>query len=264
MKKFKLLFLLAMPAILGGCIKYNGLDPTKKGGSSSGGGDQGQQGGDGSGDQTQSEVTVYLSLSKIGLYNGEKGNNIQEKFLENAITLTAAPGSTLPGSDVITSTNTNAEFVSWLCYEGKGAPTEYTTVPNENGKILYANFAASDERESEEDTEDSYVFTLNTALENGDGNWNTDNASIYAHVFNDTENEDILLTKSSDSYFTFTLDKDMSYTGVVFVRMEGGAELNWETKWNQTVDLEFDLNYREAQITNWDAGEGKSGVRWVR
>ena len=56
----------------------------------------------------------------------------------------------------------------------------------------------------------------------------------------------------------------MSYTGVVFVRMEGGADLNWDTKWNQSIDLEFDLNYREAQITNWDAGEGKSGVRWVR
>jgi len=279
MKKFKsALFLLMFPALLCGCVKYNGLskDGSIPGGGGSQGGDDegggsgggggGGEGGGGGGEVTPTNVTVYLALTSIGLYQGAKGNNIEAKFLENAIEYTALSGSELPGSDVVTSSNKSAVFVSWFCYEGKGAPTVYTKVPSESGKILYANFTATDEKpDIDGDDDESYVYTLNTQVENGDGNWNVDNAIFYAYMFNnESDSTTVLLSKVSDSYYSFSVSKDHTYKTVVFVRMAAGSSFSWDSKWNQTHDLDFDSSYREAQITSWDVGENKSGVKWVR
>lgn len=279
MKDFRFLLLLVAPALLSGCIKYNGI-PQNKG--NKGQDQSGDQGGDDSGDHGDgdhgagdhggdddsqpTEVTTYLVLSSIGLYNGNKGNDIEAKFLENAVEYTALSGSELPGKDVITSSTRTSVFVNWLCYEGTGAPTVYTTVPKVSGKILYANFSATEERpDIDTEDEDTYVYTLNTKVEDGNGNWNGDSACFYAYMYNsDSDNTSVALEKVSDSYYKFSVDKDHTYKSVVFVRMPAGSSFSWETKWNQTVDLDFDSAYTEAQITCWDAGEGKCGVRWVR
>lgn len=88
-------------------------------------------------------VTTYLVLTQVGLYEGAKGEDVAEKFLENTITYEAEAGSALPGSDKITATS-GATFDGWVAYEGTGALTKYTTVPNENGKVLYAYFTGGD------------------------------------------------------------------------------------------------------------------------
>ena len=84
------------------------------------------------------QVTVYLNLGAIGLYEGQPGQEYPEKFLENAIKLVAAPGTDLPGADKITSTS-GATFSNWMLYEGGGAPTRYDKVPDFDC-ILLANF----------------------------------------------------------------------------------------------------------------------------
>ncbi len=86
-----------------------------------------------------SEVTIYLNLGEIGLYNGEKGQEYPDMFLENAIKLDTTVGAALPGKDVITSTS-GAVFNNWMAYEGEGAPTKYETAPGFNNKILLADF----------------------------------------------------------------------------------------------------------------------------
>lgn len=86
-------------------------------------------------------VTAYLVLSPIGKYQGEKGQDYPDLFLENTIKLDAPVGSELPDSnDVTTIASSQGTFASWVRYDGLGAPSKYTTVPNENGAILYANF----------------------------------------------------------------------------------------------------------------------------
>ena len=92
------------------------------------------------GPKAQSEHVTYLVLSKVGRYSG--GDVVAKDdtlFLENFIKFTGAGGTALPGKDVISATS-GAEFVSWVAYEGTGALTEYTEVPMQSGKILYAYF----------------------------------------------------------------------------------------------------------------------------
>ena len=89
---------------------------------------------------TGTDVTVYLDLGSIGLYKGQKGQDIPEKFLENAIAFQGKAGETaLPGASDVTSTS-GATFVSWVYYAGGGAPTAYDKVPLYDGIVLLANF----------------------------------------------------------------------------------------------------------------------------
>lgn len=86
-------------------------------------------------------VTTYLVLSPIGEYQGEKGQDYPDLFLENTIKYDAPVGSELPNSnDVTTIASSQGAFASWVRYDGLGAPSKYNAVPNENGAILYANF----------------------------------------------------------------------------------------------------------------------------
>ena len=90
-------------------------------------------------------VTTYLVLSAVGQYSGpaKVEAKLPEKFLENVIVFEAEAGSALPGKDQISATS-GAEFLSWVCYEGLGAPSVYEKVPEESGKILYAYFEGGD------------------------------------------------------------------------------------------------------------------------
>ena len=92
----------------------------------------------------QADHTTYLCLSSIGTYTGAETveADIPEMFLENTIVFHGAVGSALPTKAEVKSTS-GAIFKSWVAYEGEGAPREYTTVPAQNNKILYAYFVSS-------------------------------------------------------------------------------------------------------------------------
>lgn len=87
------------------------------------------------------DITVYLVLSKIGLYENNPGTKIEKYSIENAIAYNTKVGDPLPGADKVTSTS-GATFVSWVKYDGNGAPTKYETAPNKNNQILYVNWSS--------------------------------------------------------------------------------------------------------------------------
>ena len=95
--------------------------------------------------QTQDDAfapnIAYLVLGKNGLYNGEKGENIAELFLENTVVYSGAPGDALPSADAITSTSSDVVFETWIRYDGEGKPTPYSKVPNDSNAILYAFYS---------------------------------------------------------------------------------------------------------------------------
>lgn len=91
-----------------------------------------------------SSVSTYLVLSSIGLYQGQRGTNYTDLFLENTIRYDAQAGSLLPTrNDISTIASSQGVFASWVRYEKTGAPVNYTNVPNEDGAILYAYYVNS-------------------------------------------------------------------------------------------------------------------------
>ena len=87
------------------------------------------------------EVTTYLVIGENGRYNGEAGKDIASLYLEYTVEFVAKVGEPLPTATEITSTVEGSTFKYWQCYEGNGALTQYTTVPNARGKILYAYYS---------------------------------------------------------------------------------------------------------------------------
>ena len=157
MKK-KVLFLLVPMLLLGlvGCVKYNGqpkssskekvtpssaepvnysIEPSTPPAPH----------GAGEGETVPPDVTsvkVYLVFGENGLYQGQPvATNNADLFLEHVKEITAAVGSDLPGKDVVTSSVEGSTFVAWTAYNNDGKLTEYTKVPNVDGKILYASFS---------------------------------------------------------------------------------------------------------------------------
>ena len=146
MKKLRLLTALFATLLLTGC--NGGEQP----GSNSGGASN-PSGGDVSTstpgpDSSQSalpegaDVIIYLDLSKIGLYEGKKGQDYPEVFLENAIKLETKVGQALPGADKVTCSTSGIKFKGWMHYDGDGAPTKYEKAPGYNNFVLLANFGA--------------------------------------------------------------------------------------------------------------------------
>ena len=157
MKK-KVLFLLVPMLLVGltGCVKYNGqpkssskekivpsssepinnsIEPSTPPAPH----------GAGEGETVPPDVTsvkVYLVFGENGLYEGSAVNDkVADKFLEHTKEITAAVGSDLPGKDKVTSSVSGSTFVAWTAYNNDGKLTEYTKVPNVDGKILYASFS---------------------------------------------------------------------------------------------------------------------------
>ena len=218
------------------------------------------------------DVTVYLVLSSVGLYNGKKGDDIPSMNLENTVALVLAIGSDLPGKDVVTHSYGSAEFDYWAAYDGAGAPTVYTKVPAVNNKVLYAQFVANGQTPVTptpdpdptipEDTE-TWSFTLITNFTGG--NWSDANADIYAYAWDDKNNFKVSKgAKVDNNTFTFTILA--SKTKVLFVRMPNGIAFtgsNWDDKWNQTQDLDIDHTKSAAQISNWDGSNTNPNVTWT-
>lgn len=136
------------------------------------------------------DVLTYLVLTKVGVYHGEEvAGDIEDMYLENAIEYYAAPGSPLPGADKVTTIDdSEGVFSSWIAYEGKGAPTRYTTVPNKQFTVLYAYF----EKDSAEPKTLSSLtyegeFTKTTYnLDDGE-TFSSEGVTIYANFSDDSK-----------------------------------------------------------------------------
>lgn len=172
-------------------------------------------------------VTTYLVLSPIGLYEGEKGQDYPDLFLENAIKFDAPVGSELPDSnDVKSIASSQGTFVSWVRYDGLGSPSKYTTVPNENGAILYANFKnlhlslvsltlsgtptkASYDIESGENIFDSTGLTIMATF--------SDDSTLNVTSSVDWESLQVGMTSIKGSYTYAEITKTITVTGIEVV-----------------------------------------------
>lgn len=224
------------------------------------------------------KVKIYLCLSSIGLYKGQAGVSIADKFLEYAVEFEGLPGDPLPGAQEITTSTGAGTFVCWNVYEGAGAPTVYTTIPAVNGKILYANFSATgggggggggDTPVESQTTQ--FFFKAQTDLGGGEViDWAADNVNIVAYVWGGLGNKFIPLTTSDRQ--TFTLDVDLNlYQYVIFTRMNPTGDISWDSVYNKTIDLSFTEELKYCEITCWhiaavgdeDPETTPSGARWV-
>lgn len=220
------------------------------------------------------DVTVYLVLSSVGLYNGQKGDTIIEKHLENTIAYIGQVGSDLPGASVVTHSYGSATFDSWVAYDGAGAPTVYTKVPAVNNKILYAQFVPNGQTPVTpdptpdptipEDTE-TINYTLKTNFTGG--NWSNDNAKIQVYCWDNNSNNRLYTCNKVDND-TFTFTALASYTSCLFLRMASTTTFdpqNWDKTllWNQSADLAFVSGKTTAQIGGWGEYGGKSPVSWI-
>lgn len=148
--------------------------------------------------------TVYLVLGAVGRYNGEKGQEFPDLFLENTIKLDGKVGDDLPSSE-ITATS-GATFTNWVAYEGTGAPKVYTTLPGIKDKILYAQFDGGSGTNI--DPENSVVISIDANV-----------ATAYCYAWNDSQEQNAAwpgeaMTKGSGNRFTYSLNK--KYTHVIF------------------------------------------------
>ena len=218
------------------------------------------------------DVTVYLVLSSVGLYNGKRGDTIVDKNLENTIAYIGQVGSDLPGKDVVTHSYGSATFDSWVAYDGAGAPTVYTKVPAVLNKILYAQFVPNGQTPVTpttptdptipDDTE-TWSFSLETTF--GDQNWGMASARIYAYCWDNMDNHNYYEgARVDEDTFNFTILA--SYTNLLFIRMPDNIAFNgsnWSDKWNQTTNLAIDHTKSVAEIRSWDGGQdGLSTVGW--
>ena len=249
MKKIKYLML---GALLFGALSMGACKKKDSGGGNEPGGGGTEPGGGGTepgggGEPSKSTVTVYLSLGEIGLYEGKKGTDYPEVFVENGIKLVEKPGTALPGADKITSTS-GATFVSWMVYEGDGAPKAYTTVP-EYDTVLYANWTGGSGTEpggggtepggDPVDPEGQITYTLTNSK-----GWDVfvDGAKVYSWVWGGSHDtgEWIVCTKVDETSLSFTCDS--SATGCKIVRFSSSVSTpDWDAeKWNESGDITLD------------------------
>lgn len=181
--------------------------------------------------------TVYLVLSKIGTYSGAQPvrEKVESKFLENVIEFSGNVGDALPGKDEVGSTS-GAEFQSWVSYDGTGALTEYTTVPAQSGKILYAYFASNGggtvNPGTSTPTEGDVTYTIT-----GLPSWITDNGCvIFAWVWGNGENgawvDCVYGEGEKPTSLSFTVSHEM--TGCLLARC---AEGTTAPSWNEGGDV---------------------------
>lgn len=195
-------------------------------------------------------VTVYLDLGQIGLYEGKKGNEYADKFLENAIEITGKPGDALPGADKITSTS-GAVFLNWMYYyeEGKtGAPTKYEVLPSFNC-ILLANWQGGSGEQGGGGTPTppptpepgEVTYTINTT-----SSWNILEADakfaawVWGGTYASGSWESITHVSGTGTADVFEATLDASATNIIIVRINPSADApSWAdgVKWGQTNDI---------------------------
>ena len=214
------------------------------------------------------EVTTYLVLSSVGLYEGKAGASFPDLFLENAIAFTATPGQPLPGKDKVTHLYGSCDFAGWIAYEGTGAPTTYTTVPFEENKILYASFVDNGQTPTPPTPPDPPVppvpvetetFYLITKFTDGSDDWDRyAEQTIWAYVWKGEDNNAFELHWHENR--TWKVDIPVSrYDWVIFCRLKPEATMfDWSLVYNQTIDMQLSSDKHTAQIDNWNGG-----AHWV-
>lgn len=264
MNKKIIIALLATTLILGtGCFRRKGKSTSDSGTNTS---SQNVSGGNNSNHSSTpvselpsgTDVTIYLNLGEIGLYNGQKGQDYPEMFLENAIKLETTVGAALPGKDVITSTS-GAEFQNWMAYEGDGAPTKYETAPGFNNKILLANFSGGSGSGgggggSSQQTGE-YTYTCTNLPD-----WITnDGCVIFAWVWspNDTGSWKSASYGSPATSLTFEVTEEL--TGFLLARCAAGTtQPDWNVKgtgagrvYNQTNNIDCQSGTYSYECASW-------------
>lgn len=268
MKKYKyiaLTLLLIAGLGLAGCHK-------KKNSGGGGGDSGGGEGGDGGGGEVvpptpggetnpDGTVTVYLDLGQIGLYEGKKGQEYADKFLENAIQITGNPGDALPGADKITSTS-GATFSNWMYYDesGKtGAPTKYEVLPGFNC-ILLANWSGGSGEQGggggggDTPIEGDVTYTVNDMPA-----WVTnDNCVIFAWAWKaGASGAWYTCTYTSTTSLTFTVDGEVA--GFLLARCAAGTTTpDWSKTgdgagrvYNQTEDVTCSAGVHTYSAASW-------------
>ena len=227
-----------------------------------------EQGKEGQPDQPKElvPVNVYLVLSSIGLYNGEKGKTIEDKMLENAIVFNALPGADLPTKDDVTTIEgSKGEFEGWVCYEGTGFPTVYTKVPETAGMVLYATFKNGEGSGGgggggSTVTPSQYTtIYLDATQKLNDENetWASGNAAVTMHVWSYTTGDNAMIKMNNLGNGFYSGDVDLGkYTNVIFLRHANDKEAKFEDGgyWNKTGDLLFVADKNCFKITSWNDG----------
>ena len=87
--------------------------------------------------------------------------------------------------------------------------------------------------------------------------WSADNPNYAAYVYGEGNVEEwIAMTPLEDTdYYKATIP--VNYTGLIFVRLNPEKEMNWDGKWNQTVDIDFTqvADNTLFTITGWGEDE---------
>lgn len=100
-------------------------------------------------------------------------------------------------------------------------------------------------------TMNAKTIYLNTG---GASLWNQAGAVFFAHSW-DAEDNDALLTLVSGDIYSANIPDGNNH--ILFVRMPNGStSLDWNTKWNQTVDLEIPSGMDTYTITGWGDTDG--------
>ena len=239
---------------MGACKRSGG--GTTPGGEGGGGGGT-TPGGDPS---TPTEnVTVYLNLGEIGLYEGKKGTDYPEVFVENGVKLVAKPGTALPGADKVTSTS-GATFVSWMVYEGSGAPRAYTTVPAYD-TVLYANWTGGSGTVPTDPTNPTDPQTGDIEYTCTDlPSWITDDGcKIFAWVWsvNDAGSWKVCTYGDPATSLTFSVGEEL--TGFLLARCHKDTTLpDWNVKtdvagrvYNQTENIDCTAGTHSYTCASW-------------
>ena len=151
MKKtlIKSILLFLALGTLSACVLYNGKnkDGTPKGGTSSEGessepssGTSSEDGGGVLPPAPTGSVNLYLVLGPNGTYEGNPGDKITAKYLENTKAITMNIGDALPKGDKVKSNITGSTFSHWI----DRATTETVTVAPAEESVLVAVFTGGD------------------------------------------------------------------------------------------------------------------------
>lgn len=219
-------------------------------------------------EKNSNPIDTYLVLSSIGLYNGEKGKNLDDLMLENVVIYNAKPGTDLPTKDQISVVSgSKGVFDNWVCYEGTGFPTIYTKVPDEAGKILYATFKNSDGSSGGDEPVNptnpeklTTIYLDATQKLNGnadDQTWASGGAAVTMFTWSYTTGDSkwIKMNNNGSGFYSANVNLGL-YTNVIFLRHDDSKQASFDEGgyWNKTGDLLFVAGKNCFKITSWNDG----------
>ena len=216
-------------------------------------------------------ISVNLVLGQNGLYNGQKGQNNDELFLENYVLYEGISGEALPGKDVITSTSKDVEFTSWIIYDGEGTPKVIDELSNDiDGEILYAFYSYTGNYSDIGGSDvppDPPVGDLTRIYFQDASWWNQFGASTYIYLWGDSGyklewpgekmNAIEFVQTGVDSegnpigYNYWYIDIDLEkYDSCIFSRRSGDGSEDWGA---QTIDIDLALREENNLYTILDS-----------